>query len=140
MRGSRLTKKDAAATALMAAAMALYALTESGVAVPGMDSARMRASAVFLLGVFAFGAGAASDAFTERGVILPIISVLTVLGLATLVVGIAAILSGSVLLLDALVGGIGLLWFGATLRHLTTPRAGHTTRKADVETRELVKR
>lgn len=140
MRIYRLTRKDAVATGLVAAAMALYALTETGVGVPGMDSARMRASAIFLLGVLACGAGAASDAFTERGVILPIILVLTVLGVATLVVGVVAIVSGSAVLVDALAGGIGLLWFGATLRHLTATPASRAPKAYDVEPRELVKR
>ena len=140
MRSSRLTKKDAVATGLVAAAMALYALTESGVGLPGMDSTRMRASAIFLLGALACGAGAASDAFTERGVTLPVVSALTVLGLATLVVGVVAMVGGSAVLLDALVGGIGLLWFGATLRHLTTPRASRMPKAYDVRPRELVKR
>src|SRR5690348_3003493 len=120
MRVGRLTRRDAVASLLVAAAVTFYALTEAGVDVPGMNSMRMRATAVFVLGVFACGAGAASDAFTERGVVLPIISVLTVLGLGTLVVGVAAIITGGQELLAVLVGGVVLLWFGATLRHLTT--------------------
>jgi hypothetical protein len=142
MRGAGLTRRDAVATLLVAAAVSFYALTEAGVDVAGLDSVRMRATAVFLLGVFACGAGSASDAFTERGVLRPIVSVLTVLGLGTLVVGLAAIITGGQELLAGLVGGIVLLWFGATLRHLATPRlvkAPPTSAPSEAP-RELIKR
>lgn len=141
MRVRRLTRRDAVATFFVAAAVTLYALTEAGVDVPGVGGLRMRASAIFLLGIFACGAGSAADAFTERGVVRPIISVLTVLGLGTLVVGLAAIISGGTEFLAGLVGGIVLLWFGATLRHLTMPRVRARPTSAPIEApRELVKR
>ena len=141
MRVTGLTRRDAVATCFVAAAMTLYALTETGVDVPGMSSVRMRASAVFLLGAFACGAGAAADAFTERGIVLPITSVLTVLGSGTLVVGLAAIITGGEEFLAGLAGGIALLWLGATLRHLTTPGAKASPTATPVESsRELVKR
>jgi len=141
MRGAGLTRRDAVASALVAAAVTFYALTQAGVDVAGLDSVRMRATAVFLLGAFACGAGSASDAFTERGVLLPIVSVLTVLGLGTLVVGLAAIITGGPEFLAGLVGGIVLLWFGATLRHLTTTRVKAPPTAAPFEApRELIKR
>lgn len=141
MRSTGLTRRDAFATVFVAAAMTLYALTEAGVGVPGMDSVRMRASAVFLLGAFAFGAGAAADAFTARGIVEPIVPVLSLLGFATLIVGVVAIAAGSAAFLDGLAGGIALLWLGATLRHMTRPVVPNSPESlGSPAPRELVKR
>lgn len=124
MRTNGLTRRDAAATVLVAVAVTIYGLDEAGIDLPGLSGVRTRASAVFLLGAVAFAIGGRTDAFTQRGVVLPIVSVLTVLGLATLVMGVAAIAGGGETFLTALVGCIALLWFGATARHMTTRHRG----------------
>lgn len=138
MRITRLTRRDLVATLLVAAAMSFYAITEV-LDVPGFASVRARAVVVFLLGMFACGAGAAADAFTARGVVPPIISVLSVLGFGTLVVGVAAIAGAGSAFLTGLVGGIALLWFGATLRHLTSRPVEPSPPASSPEPRELVK-
>lgn len=130
--------RDALATLLVAGALTLYAVTEAGIDVAGLDTVRMRASAVFLLGALACGAGAAPNAFTERGVVLPVISVLSVIGAATLVVGLVAITAGSAAFLTALAAGIAVLWVLTTLRHLATPPSMRI--QSTLRPRELVKR
>ena len=138
MRIHRLDVTDLVATALVAAAATIYAAGQAGADLPGLGSVRARACAVFLFGALACGAGARRDAFEGAGTERPATALLSAAGVLTLIVGLTAIVLGSSAYLTALMVGIGVLWAGATLRHLTTEPAVPVAAKT--EHRELVKR
>lgn len=137
MRIQRLDVTDLVAGLLVAAATTIYAAGAAGADLPGLDGVRARACAVFLFGMLAFGVGARRDAFEGPTAGGPFSVALSAIGVLTLVVGITAIILASAGYLAALMIGIGLLWVGATLRHLVAPV---TSVVSEVHPRELVKR
>ena len=134
MRFHRLDVTDLVAGLLVAGAITIYT---AGAAGADLGGTRARASAVFLLGVFACGVGARRDAFQGEQAGARTVAALSAVGLLTLVVGVTAIVLGSVDYLTALMVGIGVLWVGATLRHLLTAPSPVIPA---VQPRELVKR
>lgn len=134
MRIQRLNVTDLVAGLLVAGAITIYTAGAAGADLGGV---RARASAVFLFGMLACGVGARRDAFEGRASGSGFSAALSALGVLTLVVGITAIVLGSAEYLTALIIGTGVLWIGATIRHLTTADTPTTTQ---VQPRQLVKR
>jgi hypothetical protein len=105
-----LTRKDAAAAALTALAVLVFAATHEGWGVPLVgDSRRWAAGAIFLLGSLTCGLGSpGKDRATK---------VLMVLGAAALVLAVLALATGSLTPLSLLVVDIVALWTVSTARH-----------------------
>jgi peptidoglycan/LPS O-acetylase OafA/YrhL len=137
MRFHRLDVADLVASLLVAGAITVYAAGEAGTNLPGLGGVRARACAVFLLGALACGAGARRDAFAGEAAGGRLTAALSAVGVLTLVVGVTAIVLANSEYLTALMVGIGVLWMGATVRHLTSPRVAVPVQ---VKPRELVKR
>jgi hypothetical protein len=122
MRSSSISSRDLTSTVLVALAATVYVLSETGVAIPGLGSTRVVAAVIFALGLMTCSAGALMTDFERPGVTRVVLIGLSVAGLATLGVGVAAIVTGSDTLLTVLIGAIAALWCAATVRHaLTTP-------------------
>lgn len=121
MRTRGLTGRDLAATLIVAVVATLFGLWSAGVDVPGLESPRMMTLAVIVLGGFACGAGSAPDAFEQDGLARHVVSAISLLGAAVLVVAVAALASGSTILLDVEFVGVFALWATATGRHLAMP-------------------
>jgi peptidoglycan/LPS O-acetylase OafA/YrhL len=138
MRIHRLDVTDLVATLLVAGAATIYAAGQAGADLPGLGGVRARACAVFLFGMLACGTGARRDAFEGKAAERAGTAVLSAVGALTLIVGLIAIVLGSGPYLTALMVGIGVLWAGATVRHLVTEPTLPVTAKT--EHRELVKR
>jgi hypothetical protein len=137
MRLQRLDVTDFVAGLLVAGATTIYSAGVAGADLPGLGGVRARACAVFLFGALACGAGARRDAFQGDAAGGRFVAVLNAVGVLTLVVGVTAIVLGSTEYLTALMIGIGVLWVGATLRHLTTAQVPAIPQ---VQHRELLKR
>lgn len=135
MRLQRLNVTDLVAGLLVAGAMVIYAAGATGADLGGV---RARASAVFLLGMLACGVGARRDAFEGGSASSGFAAALSAVGVLTLIVGITAIALSSSDYLTALTIGTGVLWLGATLRHLTVAEAVAVPQVQ--RSRELVKR
>lgn len=140
MRTSRMSARDAGATILLAIAATLFGLWQAGVDVPGFGSVRMTSAAIFVLGMFACGSGSGRDIYAETGVDRAIVAVLSVLGVATLGFGIAAMASGSATVMTIYFAGFAALWLLATIRHAVTPPAVPTESVAPERERVLVGR
>jgi len=134
---NRLDFTDLVAGLLVAGAVTIYA---AGVAGADLGGTRARASAVFLLGALACGVGARRDAFQGDAAGGRAIAALNALGIVTLIVGITAIVLGSVGYLAALITGVCVLFLGATARHLLTTPTPTPIATASAKPRELVKR
>jgi hypothetical protein len=132
---NRLDVTDLVAGLLVAGALTIYA---AGAAGADLGGARVRASAVFLLGALACGVGARRDAFQGEATSGRAVAALNAAGVLTLIVGITAIVLGSEGYLTALITGIGALFLGATARHLFTQPAADA--RPSTTPRELVKR
>lgn len=137
MRFHRLDVNDLVATLLVAAATTIYAAGAAGADLPGLGGVRARAVVVFVFGMLACGVGARRDAFADNAARGRLTAALFAVGALTLVVGVTAIVLGSADYLTALMVGIGLMWAGATVRHLVT---AEPTVVPEVQHRELVKR
>lgn len=121
-------RKDAAAAALVALALLVFLATQQhwNVWLIG-DSRRWAAGAIFVLGAFACGKGS-PEAFTQMDKD-PASGALGVLGVVTLAFAVAAIVTGSMVALAALVIGIVVMWAGATTCHaIRGARAPHQAR------------
>lgn len=108
----RLTWRDVLATAVVAAAGALYAwhLADPGLAVVG--SARWASVAVFVLGVTACALG--SDTQTVGS---PYASTMSAGGGLAGLLTAATLVTDSAVTLAGVVGIVGLLWLVTTMRH-----------------------
>jgi hypothetical protein len=111
-----LSRKDVAATALTALAVATFFATHEGwnVWLVG-DSHRWAAGVIFVLGALTCGLGSPG-----RGTAT---TLLATLGGLALVLAVLALASGSLTALSLLVVAIVALWAASTLRHL-----GHGSR------------
>jgi hypothetical protein len=106
-----LTRKDAAATALTTLVVVAFLATHEGWDVPLIgDSHRWAAGVILLLGALTCGLGTPA----QRG---PGTMFLALVGIAAGVLGVLALVTGSLTALSLLVSAIVLLWAGATLRH-----------------------
>jgi hypothetical protein len=128
----RLTWRDGAATAVVAAAGGLYLwhLADPGMAVVG--SARWAAAGVFVLGVVACAAG--TDSLTEGS---RYASVMSAGGGLAAVLTVFTLVTGSGVTLAGLIAVVGLLWLVTTARHLL---GVHVRAPATTETQELSRR
>lgn len=108
----RLTWRDAVATAVVAAAAALYAwhLADPGLAVVG--SARWASLGVFALGVTACMLGSSTLAPESRYA-----STMSAGGGLAALLTVATLITGSAVTLAGVVGVVGLLWLVTTARH-----------------------
>jgi hypothetical protein len=106
-----LTRKDAAATALTALVVVVFAATHQGWNVWLIGgSHRWAAVAILFLGAATCGQGSPSKG--------PATTFLVTLGWAAVVLGVLALATGSLTPLSLLVVDIVLLWFISTLRHV----------------------
>jgi hypothetical protein len=107
-----LTRKDLSATVLTALVVATYAATHQGWNVPLVGSShRWAAAAIMVLGMTACGRGSPDKSTFS--------AILGVFGGAALVLGVLALVTGSLTPLSLLVADTVLLWAVATLRHAT---------------------
>ncbi|HEX6702784.1 MAG TPA: hypothetical protein VF101_18805 [Gaiellaceae bacterium] len=106
-----LTRKDAAATALTALAVLVFAATHEGwnVWLVG-DSRRWAAGVIFVLGALTCGQGSPDRSFAAK--------LCAALGALALVLAVVAIATGSLTALSLLVTDIVVLWGVSTVRHI----------------------
>jgi hypothetical protein len=123
-----LTIRDGLATVLVAAAVTVYALWQTGAAMTGW-SVRMTALVVFALGFAACVSDQKQMAVvygaTREGPRLPMpyVVLATAIGALALLAGILALVSGSAAMLTVLAASMGGLWVIATARHMLTSGA-----------------
>lgn len=105
-----LTRKDLEATVLTALAVLVYLATSQGwnVWLVG-DSHRWAAGVIVALGAFTCGLGSPGKDTATR--------ILAVLGMGAAVLGVAAIVTGSLTVLALLTLDIVVLWAASMLRH-----------------------
>ena len=117
----RLTWRDAAATVLTAGGVVIYAAYTLGAQLPLLASPRAVAAAVLALGFLAcnVGAPAAFRADSQRWILV----VGSTLGVAILIAGLVALVTGSTPMLAALVVATVALWAFTTARHAFSSRA-----------------
>jgi hypothetical protein len=107
-----LTRKDAVATSLVGLAVLAFLATHQGWNVPLIgDSHRWAAAVIMVLGVGACATGA-------RRVISTLYSVL---GGAAFVLGVLALITGSLTPLSLLVADMVVMWAIATVHHAHSP-------------------
>lgn len=115
----RATWRDAAATGLAAAVLAVYAANIFGWNVPLVGDTRLAVLAIGIVGLGMCIAAADPNVFTARTAYTVAASALGVLALALVVVG---LITGWALVLTALVAVTALLYVMATVRHLVRER------------------
>jgi len=109
-------RKDIAATVFTGLAVLAFAATHEGWNVPLIgDSHRWAAGAIVLLGIFACSQGTQRSGTTA--------AILGTLGGLALILGVWAIITGSLTALSLLVADIVLLWLASTIGHVL--HAGH---------------
>jgi hypothetical protein len=107
-----LTRKDAVATSLVGLAVLAFLGTHEAWNVPLIgDSPRWAAAVILVLGVGACAAGARRVTST----------LFSVLGGAAFVLGVVALVTGSLTPLSLLVADMMVMWAIATLRHAYAP-------------------
>jgi len=105
-----LTRKDAAATALTALVVLVFAATHEGWGVPLIgDSHRWAAGAISLLGMTTCSLGSPAKGAGTK--------LLAALGMLALPLAVLALATGSLTWLSLLVVDIVLLWLLSTFRH-----------------------
>ena len=116
----RLTWRDAVATVLTAGGVAIYVAYILGAELPLLDSPRTVAATVLALGFLAcnVGAPAAFRADSKRWILV----VGSTLGVAILIAGLVALITGSPPALAALVVTTVALWAFTTARHAISDR------------------
>ncbi|SES43026.1 hypothetical protein SAMN05216199_3560 [Pedococcus cremeus] len=114
----RLPKRDLIATALVAAAVALYLLWLLDATLPGMSNIRVTGLAILALG-FAASASAVVPGFAQlvHGN-KTYLAATTLLGLVAFAGGLAMVLWASSAGLGVLVATMAVLWAIATIHHL----------------------
>jgi hypothetical protein len=130
-----LTWKDGLATVFVGAAALLYMLFQGGVTVAGLSGPRALTVAIFALGIGGCYTAKShmEDVYGVGGRARPpllYIVLVSVLGGAMLVAGLAAFSGGSASALATLTGAMVALWALATIRHATsrsTPEVIRTT-------------
>lgn len=135
MTSARLGLRDLRATLLAVAAATLLVLVRAGVDLPGMHHERLLAGSLFVLGMFACGAGTRPDAFAGHAT--PFVLGLRLLGAAALVAGIVAVVLSVAVMTDTFVGVFVALWLGTTVRHALTGDTPANDQTA-VRTKDLV--
>jgi hypothetical protein len=107
-----LTRKDAVATSLVGLAVLAFLATHEAWNVPLIgDSHRWAAAVILVLGVGACAAGARRITST----------LFSVLGGAAFVLGVLALITGSLTPLSLLVADMVVMWAIATVRHAHAP-------------------
>ncbi|NJP96070.1 hypothetical protein HCN51_42680 [Nonomuraea sp. FMUSA5-5] len=115
----RLTWKDALATGVAGANVAVYVAFTQGADVPIIDSVRGATATILLLGlVGGCSLSAAADAYERKG---PYMIVATTTGGIALVAGVTGLIVGSELALAVLFYATMALWLMATVRHAIMP-------------------
>jgi hypothetical protein len=105
-----MTRKDLEATVFTILAVAVYAAQHEGWSLPVIgDSRRWAAGAILVLGMAACSRGTHARGSMS---VLP-----SVLGVAALVLGVAAIWTASMRSLSLLIADVVLLWVVSTWRH-----------------------
>ena len=118
----RLTWKDATATLLIGAIVAVYLAFLNGTSLWLISSARGTTAAVLVLGT----AGCAMRDLHATGrsrSARVFLAVATALGVLALAAGLIGLITGSTVALTVLVAGTIALWLIATVRHAVTLRA-----------------
>jgi hypothetical protein len=119
----RLTWRDAVATGLTGAVLALWAAFLAGVDLPLPGGVRGVAGAVLVIGMVGCAVGGADVARPQvRGWSRTMIRLASPLGVVALLAAVVALLSNSAEALAVLVGATVALWVLATVRHAGTPR------------------
>lgn len=113
-----LTWRDAVATVLTAGGVALYAAYTQGANLPLLASPRAVAAAVLALGFVACNVGA-PVAFRPGAQRWSTV-IGSILGVAILLAGAVAVVTGNTLALAALVGATIVLWAFTTVRHASS--------------------
>ncbi len=109
-----LTRKDLAATVLIALMVACLIATTQGASVLLIGSShRWAAAAILLLGVAGCSLGSASEVAGNR----MLMAAFGALGIATLGAGLWALISGRLLAVELLVAANVVLWAVSTTRH-----------------------
>jgi hypothetical protein len=130
----RLTIRDGLATAVVAAAAAVYLLWVTGAAMTGW-SVRVAAAVVFALGFaacvidqnqMAVVYGATRDGRRPPAAYIVLASAI---GALALLAGVLALVTGSTAMLTVLAASVGGLWVIATARHALTFGAGSHSRQ-----------
>jgi hypothetical protein len=107
-----LTRRDAVATSLVGLAVLAFLATHQAWNVPLIgDSHRWAAAVIMVLGIAACSVGAKRTTS----------ALFSVLGGAAFVLGVLALITGSLTPLSLLVADIVLMWAIATLRHSHSP-------------------
>ncbi|MEU7864011.1 hypothetical protein [Nonomuraea sp. NPDC049141] len=115
----RLTWKDALATVVAAANVAIYVAFTQGADVPVIDGVRGAAGAILLLGMVGGCGLSAADVYEHKG---PYMGVASTLGGIALLAGVIALITAAKPALAVLFYATIALWFIATVRHALTPR------------------
>jgi hypothetical protein len=133
----RLTWRDGLATVFVFVAVLLYVSWLTGMEVLGTSSARIVGGVVLGLGLAAsvtavvYGVGAglfrASKAY---------LAIASMIGLAALVAGVIALVSGNEMMLGALVFATAALWAMSTVRHMLETRTGVEDEQGDLSFRD----
>lgn len=120
----RLTWHDAAATAAVAASVALVGTHVANVDLPGLGSARAVTGGVLVLGVVGFAAGAVEASK------LPVAYAryVALLGSFAVFAGLAGLITGYEIMTVALVAAVVAMWIAATIRRLRNPTPFATDR------------
>lgn len=122
----RLSWRDWLATVLVGAAAVYYAMFAAGSDLLGASSPKLVAGAILVLGFVAsltavvYGVG--EGLFRANKVYLGITGLL---GLAALVAGVSALLTGNEVALAVLMASTALLWVMSTVRHAMKPAGAH---------------
>lgn len=132
----RLLRRDLVATGLVALAGILYLLWAVDWTIPGMSSTRATGIAVLALG-FAASVSAVVPGFDRliRGNQF-YLAVTSLIGIAALMSGIVMLANASDAALSALMGTMGALWLVATIRHVVQGRVAASARGGEMATIE----
>ncbi len=121
----RLTWRDAWATVLTAAVVALYWALQAGVDLGLLTTVRGVAGVGLLLGITTCGVGSARDLQHTPGYYM-----MGAVGVIALLAGVLAVITASDVALTVSVFAIAALWFATTLRHAMSPVAGEREKVA----------
>lgn len=122
----RLTLKDAAATLLAGAIVAIYVAFLNGTGAWLISSARGTVLAVLVLGIIGCGFGTVTDLYVRaRPAVTRIYTVTaSMVGAAALAAAVTGLITGSTVSLAILVAAVLALWLIATARHALARPAG----------------
>jgi hypothetical protein len=127
-------RKDGVATALVAAAGALYWAYEAGTPVAGFGGGRVLSAGILIIGVAACAAAGGAPDTSARWQTL-----MGALGLVAFALGVAGMLAGSAIVVRATIGAVGGIWLLTTSRRAFTRKVTRpATAPSDADSRQLV--